>query len=112
MTQDEALQKFGLPTSPIHGNEIRRLLAEEIEHARSFQEREEMLRTLCLQLFSLGVVDDSLLIWEAKESNFDAGCGIDIQFLCGAGLTATKDFLSTSRIPAAAKALGHLVECE
>ena len=57
---------------------------------------EEMLRTLCIQLFSLGVAEDSLLIWDAKQSSFDAGCGLDVQFLCGAGLEATKEFLSGS----------------
>jgi hypothetical protein len=112
MTYDEALQKFGLPASPIQRDEIRRLLAEEIEQARRGESGEEMLRTLCLQLFSLGVVEDTLLIWDAKHSSFDAGCGIDVQLLCGAGLEATKEFLAESRNGSAAAALGYLTKCE
>ena len=96
MTSSEALQKFGLPASPQYHDEIRRLLADEIELEKRGESGEEMLRTLCVQLFSLGAVEDALLIWEAKRSSFDAGCGLDIQFLCGAGLPATKAFLARS----------------
>lgn len=112
MTFDEALQKFGLPASPADGDEIRRLLAEEIDRARRWEDGEEMLRTLCVQLFSLGVVEDALLIWDAKHSNFDAGCGLDVQFLCGAGLSITKAFLAASKEPTAAEALDYLTLCE
>ena len=77
MTSDEALLKFGLPASPQCRYEIRRLLAEEIEREKEGKSGEEMLRTLCLQLFSLGVAEDTLLIWDAKQSSFDAGCGLE-----------------------------------
>ena len=112
MTYTEALQKFGFPASPTHRDEIRQLLAEEIERERNGGSGEEMLRTLCLQLFSLGVADDSLLIWDAKQSSFDAGCGLDVQFLCGAGLDITKQFLAKSATKAASAALEYLGECE
>ncbi len=71
-----------------------------------------MLGTLCVQLFSLGNVDDALLIWEAKESSFDASCGLDIQFVCGAGLEETKDHLAAARIPSAVAALEYIRKCE
>ena len=112
MTSDEALQKFGLPALPDHRDEIRRLLAEEIEREKRGEGGEEMLRTLCLQLFSLSVADDALLIWDAKQSSFDAGCGLDVQFLCGAGLAATKEYLARSSAPSASAALEYLTECE
>ena len=112
MTSDEALQKFGLPASSQHRDEIRRLLTEEIEREKRGESGEEMLRTLCVQLFSLGVVEDALLIWDAKESSFDAHCGLDVQFLCGAGLPATREFLASLRIPSAAAALNYLTHCE
>lgn len=112
MTYEQALQTFGLPASPGDRDKIRRLLTEEIERAREWEDEEEMLRTLCIQLFSLGVAEDALLIWDAKRSNFDAGCGLDYQFLCGAGLQATKEFLASSRAPNAADALTYLMECE
>ena len=112
MTCDEALQRFGLPAAPEHRDEIRRLLAEEIERERRGEGGEEVLRTLCVQLFSLGVVDDALLIWDAKQSSFDAASGLDVQFLCGAGLQATRDFLARCDSPAAPAALNCLRECE
>lgn len=112
MTYSETLQKFGLPASPAHRDEVRRLLAEEIELARNWKSREEMLRTLCAELFSMGAVEDSLLIWDAKRSNMDAGFSVDVQFLCGAGLDVTKQFLAKSSAPSAAAALEYLVECE
>jgi len=59
MTSDEALQKFGLPALPHHREEIRRLLTEEIEREKRGESGEEMLLTLCLQLFSLGIADRS-----------------------------------------------------
>lgn len=112
MTYEDALKKFRLPASIRDRDEIRRLLAEEIERERRGESGAEMLRTLCVQLFSLGVAEDALLVWEAKQSSFDAGCGLDIQFLCGAGLTPTKDYLARSPHPSAAEALTYLLECE
>lgn len=112
MTSDDTLQRFGLPASPHHRGEIRQLLSEEIERERRGESGEEMLRTLCVQLFSLGVADDALLIWDAKQSSFDAGCGLDVQFLCGAGLAETKAYLAKSSNPSASAALEYLTECE
>ncbi len=113
MTNNEALQKFGLPASAQCRDEIRRLLEDEIEREkRNESGYEEMLLTLCLQLFSLGVVDDALLIWKAKQINFDTHCGLDVQFLCGAGLAATKEYLLKSEDLSAADALEYLTKCE
>jgi hypothetical protein len=112
MTSKETLQKFGLPASPHFREEIRRLLAEEVERERRGESGEEMLRTLCLQLFSLAVAEDALLVWDAKQSSFDAGCGLDVQLLCGAGLAATKVWLAKSSTQSASAALKYLTECE
>jgi hypothetical protein len=112
MNYEQALQAFGLPASPVYREQILRLLVEETERARRSKDEEEMLRTLCIQLFSLGVVEDALLIWDAKESTFDAFAGLDIQFLCGAGLQTTKDFLAASSVPAAERALSYITNCE
>lgn len=112
MTYTEILETFGLPATPVYREEIRRLLVEEIERERHGGSGEEMLRILCLQLFSLGAADDSLLIWDAKQSSFDAGCGLDVQFLCGAGLDVTKHFLAKSDVQSASAALEYLTKCE
>lgn len=113
MTSKEALQKYGFPALPGCRNAIRKLLTEEIERERREESDDgEMLRTLCVQLFSLGIVEDTLLIWEAKESSFDAHCGLDVQLLCGAGIVATKAYLEKSGESAASAALEYLISCE
>lgn len=58
-------------------------------------EDNEYLKTLCIMLFSIGEVEESLLIWEAKQKNFDTSCYIDVQLLCGAGFNSTIDYLVT-----------------
>jgi hypothetical protein len=112
MTYEEALREFGLPASPNARRAIRYLLEEEIQQQRQSKGEFELLRTLCVQLFSIGNVEDSLLIWNAKKTSFDAMCGLDVQFLCGAGLEATKQFLVASSVPEAKKALEYIGSCE
>jgi hypothetical protein len=92
--------------------EIRRLLEEEIEREEREVGDQWLLQALCVLLFSLGVVDDAPLIWVAKSCNFDTMCGLDVQFLCGAGLLPTKVFLAELATPEAREALSYLTECE
>jgi hypothetical protein len=112
MTSDEAIQQFGLPAQLEHREAIVRLLAQEVERELQETGNHESLRTFCAQLFSIGRVEDSLPIWSAKSCNFDTMCGLDVQFLCGAGLENTKEFLTASSAPTAADALKYLIECE
>jgi hypothetical protein len=44
-------------------------------------------------------------------SSFDAGCYIDTQLVCGAGIERTKAFLLDCREPEAEKLLDHLESC-
>ena len=70
------------------------------------------LEACCVHLFRKGNLDDALLIWDAKESCFDAHCTIAIQLLCGQGLEKTKQHLAEAESPEAKEALTYLVECE
>jgi len=112
MTYNDVLLKFGLPAQPQFRDEIRQLLMDEIELANEWKDRQEMLRLLTLQLFSIGNVEDSLLIWDAKQSNFDTSIIVDIQTVCGAGLVETKEYLALLNDPSAKEALEYLIECE
>src|SRR4051812_39781827 len=58
MTSEEAFREFGLPASPERREQIRQLLVEEIEREKRGEAGEEMLRTLCVLLFSLGIPED------------------------------------------------------
>jgi hypothetical protein len=113
MNVDESLDRFGLVPPDDALPEIRRLLAREAEAERFGQEREEDLALLCcVQLFSRGHLEDALRIWDAKSAGMDLGAYLDVQLLCGGGLAATKQFLSSQPGAAAAAALSFLVECE
>jgi hypothetical protein len=114
MTLDEVLEKFGLPPSPRDEYKIRQLLLEEIARARRGEVGVdvETLRALGAQLFSLGRVEDALVIWDAKQSSFDASCCVDVQLLCGAGLEATKKYLAHSHASCAPRVLDYLTKCE
>lgn len=112
MTSDESLKLYGLPAQPQHRDEIRRLLSDELEKEKREEGDQELLRLFCAQIFSIGVADDCLVVWDAKNCNFDTMCGIDVQFLCGAGLQRTKEFLASSLVPSAKDAFAYLSKCE
>lgn len=51
-----------------------------------------MLLACCWLLFRIGAVEDSALIWRAKNVNFDTSCYIDSVFLIASGPAATAQF--------------------
>lgn len=113
MNAHESLREFGLVPADSALPRIRALLAREAEAERAGEAREDDLALLCcVQLFSRGILEDVLRIWDAKRSGMDLGCYLDIQFLCGAGLDLTKQFLASRRGDDAAEALSRLLECE
>lgn len=89
---DKLLTKYTLNPNIKNLEEIRNLLHEEM--AIENLEDHEYLKTLCFLLFIIGDVNDSILIWKAKNKDFDAVCYIDGEFLCGAGLKETKVYLA------------------
>lgn len=109
MDESETLALFGLVP---HADELPRIRALlQMTTADSNRAGNELLKTLCIQLFSAGEPSDSLLIYKAKMSSFDAGCYIDIQLVCGAGIECTKAFLLECGEPEAEKLLDHLQSC-
>ena len=109
---DAALARFGLPARAADRDEIARLLREEIRREWDGRADHLLMRVLCAQLFSIGRVEDSLLVWEAKSSGFDPMCGIDVQFLCGAGLEETKGYLRAVGTDPALAARDYIIKCE
>ena len=49
----------------------------------------ENLYQAALYLYVIGDPSDAVRVYDAKMSNFDLGCGIDYQFMLGAGLEET-----------------------
>jgi hypothetical protein len=113
MDADQSLREFGLVPSDEALPRIRSLLESEAEAERAGTGRIEDLALLCcVQLFSRGLFEDVLRIWDAKQSGFDLSCYLGVQLLCGAGLAETKAFLAGQTSPAAAEALAYIIQCE
>ncbi len=112
MNEAEALAKFGVIPPPDQRLEIRQLLEGEIARYDLEQAADEFIKLLCVQLFAGSRVEDSLLIWQAKQLSFDLGCSIDVQLLCGAGLEPTKQFLAAHPSEDARAALDYIRHCE
>lgn len=110
MDENDLLARFGLTPAADDLPEIRRLIEAETDD--NDRTSNEALKLLCTQLFSAGIASDALLIFEAKMSSFDAGCTIDIQLVCGAGLEATEEFLHSSSAPEAKELLAMLEDCK
>lgn len=107
-----ALDRFGLPADPAHRDAILGLLGEQIRLEADEEGDHDLMRLLCAQLFSIGQVEDALTVWRAKSCNFDTMCGLDVQFLCGAGLAHTEEYLRAVGTEEARDALDYLQKCE
>jgi hypothetical protein len=109
---EAALGRFGLPANPCDRDELIRLLRQELQREEDEEGDQFLMRLVCAQLFSIGLVEDTLIIWEAKSCCFDTLLSIDVQFLCGAGLDRTKDFLRELNTDSALEALDYVKKCE
>ncbi|MFJ9725409.1 hypothetical protein ACIRP3_21910 [Streptomyces sp. NPDC101209] len=110
MDEDESLLRYGLHPAGANLDEVRGLLLAQTQLEKRAQG--ELMKLCCVQLFNASVLEDVLLIWQAKTASMDADCAIDIQLLCGSGLARTKAYLSSRRIPQAEAALQRLIRCE
>jgi hypothetical protein len=114
MTVDESIQSYGVKIRESDAPEIRSILAREtaLESKEQGTGDTELMKLCGVQLFSLGRTEDILSIWEAKTASMDADGSIDIQLLCGPGLSETKKYLAGSSDPRAKAALARIMECE
>ncbi|MFC4499826.1 MULTISPECIES: hypothetical protein [Streptomyces] len=114
MDEDEGLLRYGLHPAGANLDEVRGLLTAQtrLEKRAQGDGDTELMKLCCVQLFNAAVLEDVLLIWQAKSASMDAGFSIDIQLLCGSGLARTKAYLSSRRLPEAEAALQRLLRCE
>ena len=87
------------------------LLEQEILAHQQSWGLNENIKLCAYLLYRLGHVEDSLLIWKAKSTNFDTGSGIDIQLIVGAGLERTIAYLREQNSQEAEDAVSYLEEC-
>lgn len=109
--EDEIIRRFGLHPAQERLGEIRAIVREQA--ALGLDGHTLLMKICCVLLFNAGHVTDSLLVWQARQSSFDAACSIDGQLLCGAGLAETTTYLEAeaSRDPEAARALEYVRSC-
>lgn len=109
--EDEIIRRFGLHPAEDDLDEVRAIIREQT--ALGLDADTLLMKICCVLLFNARHVTDSLLIWRAKQSGFDAACSIDGQLLCGAGLARTMTYLEATaeRDPEAAKALEYVRAC-
>ena len=69
------------------------------------------LRLACYLVAEHRNLRDILLIWEAKNLNFDTYCGIDAQLLAASGITQTIQYLSTQSGENAESAKKYIEKC-
>lgn len=80
--------------------------AAEVE----FDHFENLYRCAFL-LSRLGVLDDVLPLWRAKQTNFDTAVGFDAQLLVGAGVQPTLDWLAGQGSAEASQLRTYLQGC-
>ena len=72
---------------------LRELTSQEIAFVtRADSGCGDVLLACCWLLFVNGQVEDSALVWRAKNVNFDAHCYVDSVFLVAHGVRATAEF--------------------
>ncbi len=72
----------------------------------------EDLMLVCLLLGMHRQIEDCLKIWEAKDTDFDTYCGVDIQLVPFMGVEQTIEYLNTQRSKEAEDALKYVRGCE
>lgn len=114
MNRKQSMQRFGLQPSASDLDEIREILANEIEKESRQQGLgdTELIKLSCIQLFSAAQLRDVFLIWQAKTASMDSDGSVDIQLLCGAGLEETKRFLQKLDDDWAHAAMARIEQCE
>jgi len=81
---------------------------------RQNQELSIGMEDLMLGAYLVGLhqqVEDCLLVWEAKQVDFDTYSGVDVQLIVFAGVQATFDFLEAQHTELTDKMLDYLREC-
>ncbi|WP_028981101.1 hypothetical protein [Sporocytophaga myxococcoides] len=116
MLNNESLRKEAIEyfiTNP--NREFARTLLDKIISKRKIADTkigaEENIMYACYLLGLNEKIEDSLLIWKAKNIDFDTYCGIDVQLMVFAGVDKTLNYLNLLNTEESLKAVSYLKEC-
>ena len=86
---------------------------DDLWHGRREDEDDafEQIYFCALLLFRLGEAGDVEILWRAKRLNMGLGASLDSQFLVGAGVETTIEYLRSVAEPWAEQALQYLTAC-
>jgi len=99
-------------------NQDRDFVIHLLEKMVSFRKREDKGMTgdsIMLGCYLLGLhqnIEDSIRIWNAKTTDFDTFCYVDIQLVPFAGLDTTIDYLKSLKSKEAEDALKYIMDCK
>jgi hypothetical protein len=93
---------------------LRDLLRKEMTYRKDRADDDfyENLHWCAFLLYRIGDVRDAELLLQAKNIDFDTGCGFDVEFLVGAGVDETIRYLRMKSDDDSAAALEYILECK
>ncbi len=98
---------------PIHKKLLKRLFQIEVKEREEDTYEDYELFYWCIFLISrLGDVNDIYEILDAKYMDFDASFGVDPQYLIGAGLENTIEYLSSKDDDTSKEILKYILDCK
>lgn len=108
--REQVCQQLNRDLQDVDHRFVQYLLEQEILAHQESWGLNENIKLCAYLLYRLGYVEDSLLIWKAKSTNFDTGCGVDIQLLVGAGIERTIAYLKKQNSQEAKDAVQYIAE--
>ncbi len=117
VTRDEIYASLHPRPTDADGRLLRQLLPIECvyrvyDSSPTHDDYFENLFWCALLLYQLADLGDVLPMWRAKHTDFDTGCSFDIQFLVGAGVDATIEYLTQNNDPDASDAVDYIRVCK
>jgi hypothetical protein len=113
--REQILREIEPERAQEHHPLLQRIFRAESERRRETggdDEYYENLYCCAFLLYHVGDVRDVPMMWEAKQLDFDAAIGFDVQFLLGAGSRATLAYLIANGHPEIARALAEFPELD
>lgn len=99
---------------PEHALILRALMEFEIQDRQndSIGDLYESLYWCGFLLYRIGDINDVSLLWRAKNTDFDTFLGFDTQFLVGAGVDVTIQYLQEQSDLESLEALKYIYKCQ
>lgn len=111
--RERALQSIPPRDAAQHHPILKAIFQKEVEYHRAEEDFTygENIYCCAFLLYCVGKREDIPDLWAAKQINMDLASGFDIQFLVGAGVDASLDYLHTIGLDEAAQYINKCQVC-